>query len=659
MVRSTSGIVLCAALVASLSTACSGGDDGPGPADRAARVVYTEQRDPCASADPLRNLYFGDLHSHAAYSYDAWIWEGRLEPGEAYRFARGGEIRLPPLDATGQGTRRLRLDRPLDFAAVTDHAEFLGEVEACVKPDSPVYGALSCRLFRQSSDLSFILFGLPLALPEPRRLEDVCGAGGARCPALAAEVWSRVQAAAEAAYDRTSDCAFTTFVGYEYTGSAGGSTLHRNVIFRNDRVPTLPVSHFERPSPAGLREALREACLDGLPGCDVIAIPHNANMSNGNMFWVDPPPDEPVEEQRDEAAFRARMEPVVEIFQHKGDSECMNGLSGVLGPEDPLCDFEKLHPPPVEDCGETPGALGGSGRGCVSRMDFVRNVLLEGLREEERLGINPYRLGFTASTDTHNVSPGAVGEDAYAGHLGTLEDEVGERLGPFAITPTGIRNNPGGLTAVWAVENGRDAIFEALRRGEVYGTSGPRIAVRFFGGWEFPDDLCGSSRAVMHGYARGVPMGGPLPARPADVDGPTFYVRAIRDLDAPDATAAPLQRIQIVKGWITLDGQAMQRVFEVAGDPYNGARADTETCEAIGTGFDTLCTVWRDPSFHPDEPAFYYARAIENPTCRWSARECNQLSPESRPASCEDPAVPQVIQERAWTSPIWYGPEAR
>jgi hypothetical protein len=278
----------------------------------------------------------------------------------------------------------------------------------------------------------------------------------------------------------------------------------------------------------------------------------------------------------------------------------------------------------------------------------MRNIFKKGLEEEARVGVNPYRLGVIASTDTHNAIPGKVAEDAYMGHVGIVDDDPLERLSTGTITHDRLINNPGGLAAVWAEEKSRDAIFEALRRQETYATSGPRIEVRFFGGWDFADDMCLAADRVEMGYEGGSPMGGDLVlSAPGAV--PTFAAWASAD-------GVPLQRIQIVKGWIDAAGDAWEQVFEVAGDPENGAGVDTDTCEPTGTGDDELCAVWTDPEFDPEERAFWYVRVIQNPTCRWSTWECNRLDPADRPDVCDDPDLVRVVQERAWTSPIWYSP---
>jgi hypothetical protein len=386
----------------------------------------------------------------------------------------------------------------------------------------------------------------------------------------------------------------------------------------------------------------------------VLAIPHNSNESNGNVFFPDYPGAGTTEGEQQLAALRSRAEPLVEVFQHKGDMECMNGLAGVLGEPDELCNFEKIRSPDSPDCGEGTGGLGAIRLGCVSRLDFVRNVLLEGLKEEERLGVNPYRLGMIASTDTHNATGGAVAEDRYVGHHANEDDDPKKRSAPGKIV-----HNPGGLAAVWAEENSRDAIFAALKRRETFGTSGPRMAVRFFGGWDYPEGLCGEPDFVEMGYGRGTPMGGDLPPRPQGAGAPRFAVLAVREADHSRKEGTPLQRVQIIKGWLNLAGEPVHKVFDVAGDPNNGASVDLDTCETRGEGFDTLCTVWTDPEFDPRERAFYYARVVENPTCRWSTYDCIRLSMEERPAHCSDPAIHKTIQERAWTSPIWYLPTTR
>ncbi|MDX1735459.1 MAG: DUF3604 domain-containing protein, partial [Halioglobus sp.] len=446
-------------------------------------------REPCALNDPLRRAWFGDLHVHTAYSFDARSRDMLGTADDAYRYARGEEIGLGPFDENRVGQRRIQLRRPLDFAAVTDHAEWIGEINVCTNADLQGYDSVSCRAFRGEIDtpdsmvtriggktrfLNVIGFG--------ERKQDVCGVDALRCRDGLENAWLDLQAAAERHYDRSADCSFTSFNGYEYSNSTARSKIHRNVIFRNERVPELPVSSLEENDPIGLWDSLDALCNQAGGDCEAISIPHNPNVSNGRsfgIFWR----DEPLPEQRRQARLRARFEPVVEMMQVKGESECRPGMWQVFG-EDELCDFEKmrglgdLSPPDCED-GFGAGAI--MGLGCQSRLDFARYALIEGMAEQERIGINPYRFGFAGSTDTHNASPGDVDEEQYDGCCAVRDASVEGRLGGFDdATETGFAGrsnaarNPGGLMGIWAEENSRDALFDAMQRREVFATSGPR-----------------------------------------------------------------------------------------------------------------------------------------------------------------------------------------
>ena len=638
---------LAGALLCLLAAGCGGEVAVTAPSQSQSESV------PCPQRNPLRNVYFGDLHVHTRNSFDAYLWDTRTTPMEAYHFARGQALALAPLDANGNGTRTVRLERPLDFAAVTDHSEFLGEVESCTTPGSATYDSPDCQQFRTDQGNAFGNFGVRLTAIRPQRLLDVCGADNSICLHAAGDVWERIQDAAAAAYER---CTFTSFVAYEYSRSPGGSTLHRNVIFRNEHVP-FPISAFEQPTPQGLWRALKAACLDAGTGCDVLAIPHNSNESNGRTFFVEYPGAQSLDDQRAQAQFRAAMEPLVEVYQHKANSECMNGLSGVIGAPDEQCEFEKRRRGTITDCGDGTGQQGAVDRGCVSRLDYVRGALLAGLQEQERIGVNPYPLGFVGSTDTHNGTPGFTDEWAWGGHQGKNDATPASLLGDSGVGGGGIVYSPGALAGVWAEENSRSSIFDALRRKETFATSGTRLSVRVFGGWDLPDGLCANAKFTQIGYQRGVPMGGVLSARPANATAPVFAITALRDPGTADHPGIQLQRLQVVKGWIE-DGAAHQQVYDVAGDADNGASVELGSCTPQGAGADALCTVWTDPSFNPAQLAFYYVRVLENPSCRWNTWVCNRLSPASRPAVCDDPAVPKTIQERAWTSPIFYAPES-
>ncbi len=608
-------------------------------------VERAEPRAPCAAVDPLRRPFFGDLHVHTGLSLDASTQGVRTRPDDAYRFARGEPIGLPPYDANGAALRTLRLRRPLDFAAVTDHAELFGERTICDTPGLAGYDTYVCRIYRRWPRLAFFFMN-------GRSTRDVglgryrfCGPAGAACLDAARTPWREIQEAAETHYDRSAACRFTTFVGYEWTGSISAKNLHRNVLFRTAAVPPLPASYFEASSPEALWQALRVGCAQGVPGCDVLTIPHNSNLSGGLMFQAAREDGAPADGHW--AETRQHLEPLVEVMQHKGDSECIPGA----GVTDEQCAFEKL---PYDSFG---GKFSRFMYEAPTASNFVRDALKQGLALGRRLGANPFKYGIVASTDTHLAAAGFTDERAHPGHGGAGATAVGE-LPPGL--PDDAEFNPGGLAVLWAEENSRDALFAAMRRREAYGTSGPRLTVRFFGGWDYPASLCAASDLAARGYAGGVPMGGDLPARGTSA-APVFVVSALRD---PDEEGAPLQRLQVVKGWLGPDGEPEERVWDVAGDPAAGSGVDLRTCAVGDGGAAALCTVWRDPDFDPAVPAFWYVRALQVPTCRWTQWACNARGVEcARPetvgaglAPCCDPETPRTIQERAWTSPIWYTP---
>lgn len=612
----------------------------------------TDAREPCDVRDPLRIPFFGDTHVHTAFSQDASTQGTRATPRDAYRFARGEPLGIQPFDAAGEPQRKLRLERSLDFAIVTDHAEQFGEVTVCQTPGLPGHDSWPCRLYRRYPRAAFFLMNTKMLYPEKPTRFDFCGPDGAGCLAAARTPWRETQAAAEGAYDRTAACRFTTFVGYEWTGAPGGRNLHRNVIFRNHAVPALPTTYLEEPTAQGLWRALRRDCLEAGIGCDVLTIPHNSNLSGGLMFEDVGESGEPL--TAEEAKERAAFEPLVEIMQHKGSSECLLDP----GNEDELCDFELL---PYDDFqGKYVSWL----RHPPRREDTVRDALARGLLHEERVGENPFRYGIVASTDSHLGASGATDEEGYAGH-GGAGAPAGKGVPPGL--PDDLEFNAGGLAVVWAEENSRDALFDAMRRRETYGTSGTRPILRFFGGFDLPPDLCERPDFAEVGYASGVPMGGVLRTPSADASAPpVFAVLALADPGTERRPGAPLQRLQIVKGW-TAGGVTHERVYDVAGDAANGASVDRATCARQGSGASTLCAVWRDPDHEPGQHAFYYVRAVENPSCRWSGYLCSAAG-----VRCEDPgSVPEefeaccrpdhhwTVQERAWSSPIWVGPEAR
>jgi len=632
------------------------------PAVQPASAEPAAGRQPCTLHDPLRQAWFGDLHVHSAFSFDTRSRDMLGTPGDAYRYSRGQEIGLGPFDNEGEGTRRVRIDRPLDFAAVTDHAEWIGEIVACTEPGTPAFDSYSCRAFRgevetkssfatmiggKSRMLNIIGFG--------GRAEDVCGPDSRWCRNGLASAWQRTREETERYYDRSGDCSFSSFHGYEYSNSPARAKVHRNVIFRNERVPELPVSSLEQPDPFGLWQRLDELCNQAEGDCEAISIPHNPNVSNGRMFsifWR----DEPVEEQRRLAALRARWEPVVEMMQIKGESECKPGMWQVFG-EDELCDFEKMRglgDGAPQDCRDGIGFGAVMGQGCQSRLDFARYAVIEGMAEEERIGVNPYRFGFAGSTDTHNASPGDVDEDNYDGCCANRDATIEGRLaaGDDPISSFAGRSpaarNPGGLMGVWTQENSRDSLFDAMQRREVFATSGPRMQPRFFAGSSLSPGLCDDS-FVRQGYEGGVPMGGVLEGRLSE--SPVFAAAV-----SADPEGGLLQRMQVVKVWHGGAGEFHQAVFDIAGDKHNGASVDLDSCAVSGPGHRQFCATWKDPGFDPDQAAAYYLRVVENPSCRWSWRQCLALPQAERPAGGSNPTIDKVIQERAWSSPIWYAP---
>jgi hypothetical protein len=637
----------------------------------------TEQREPCSEYSATKRPMFGDLHVHTSYSFDSYVSSQRNDPDAAYRYARGEAITLPDADANQNVIARIQ--RPLDFTAVTDHAEFLGPINLCTQDSSKLaYWFPACIATRNEVFYVQLLaanYWVSLGVTDTSSNKEhsfACTLGD--CDAAHKETWQQIQNAAEKHYDRSSDCSFTTFSAYEYTDAPDFANLHRNVIFRNDRVTSTAISTYDTGSRnyPELWRRLRQECTDGDVGCDVISIPHNSNLSRGLMF-----PD-PLNEE--EARDRLFFEPLVELVQHKGASECrFDKLLGLgVATEDELCSFEQIRSDNLAMLGSVFGELRTEEAKPVEVEDFgrrnmVRNALKDGLALERTSGINPFKLGFIGSTDTHSATAGGAEENNYVGHLG-------RRDAGYRNVQDHFFDNPGGLAVVWAEENSRDSIFEGMRRRETYATSGTRPIVRFFAGTEFPADLCSDPQMIEHAYAAGVPMGSEMQA---PTDSPVFLVNAAKDAGSPGNPGLDLQRIQIIKGWLDAQGQTHERVFDVAGSADNRAGVDPNSCTPTGSGHESLCTVWHDPEYDADQPAFYYARVLENPSCRWSTLHCQAAGVNPFAADCADqasaktaetpgaigdvygkccldpaeqPFYSPTLQERAWTSPIWINP---
>ncbi len=602
---------------------------------------------PRPDPNPLRNAYFGETHLHTSLSLDAGVMGTENTPRMAYRFAKGEEVEL------GQSGLRQRLVAPLDFAAVTDHAEGMGSYAQCSRTDSGSYWSLNCMGMRYQLLLIYPrLFAMVRQVGKQtgKYDESMCGPRGTGCMAAARSVWEDVQAAANEAYQPGK---FTSFIGFEYSPSLdAGGMLHRNVIFRSPVVPDRAFNAFDGFAEDMLRW-LDASCTGE---CQALSIPHNPNWSWGLMFGDTNSDTTPAD--RANLALRAKLETLVEVFQAKGSSECAAGL----GSNDEQCGFENMWPACQPGEQQIDPASGLHARRCVAANDMVRTVLRKGLLEEQKLGFNPYKFGFVAGTDNHNGTPGDTSENTYQGHAGSVDNDPRVRLGlesnvvSRALKASPHLLNPGGLTGVWAEENTREAIFDGMKRKETFGTSGTRLRVRLFGGFDFAAALHRQPDMVQQAYRRGVPMGGDL-KRAAPGQALSLLMWAMRD-----PNSAPLQRIQVVKGWVA-NGQTYEKVYDVAcsdgvkADPAsarcrdNGATVKLADCTiSQDKGAAELATTWRDPDFHAGQAAFYYVRVLENPVCRYTQHDANRLG-IAVPAG-----VAATIQERAWTSPIWYTP---
>ena len=609
-----------------------------GISSTAAAVNRAQSAAPRPRANLLRNAYFGDLHVHTSWSLDAYNGGNRLnDPSVAYRYGRGEVVNGP------NGSEQLRM--PLDFMAVTDHDSMLGEAALCVDPADAVYNTRVCRDLRTRG---IGMLNTPVYTKDFRHNLDICGEGDqSGCLQRAAHRWHEIQTNAHTFYQPGK---FTTFAGYEWTGMREvgkyGAHLHRNVIFRGTTLPEWGGSAVEmKHQPERLWAWLERACTGE---CQVLTIPHNTNYSLGISLAANNSDGTPF--TREILERRANIERLIEIHQIKGNSECGVGV----GTTDEDCNFEQAFPvcKPGEDMR------------CALYADYARNALKSGLLVETQQGVNPFKFGFIGSTDTHRSSGGSADESAVT--TGVIGDkQLAFPIGPATPRSTnpyagGGGQNPGGLAAVWAEENTREAIFDALKRREAFATSGTRVRVRFFAGWTYPESLHTSRNLVEQAYKNGVPMGADLPSRPANVKAPRFVVWASRD-----PHSANLQKIQIIKGW-TLRGQTLEKVYDVACSdglkvdartgrcPDNGATVNLADCNvSADRGAPELSATWTDLNFEPSERAFYYVRVLENPTCRWTMRRA--LATNSKPPAGEA----LVTQERAWSSPIWYTPRAR
>ncbi len=581
-------------------------------------------------SNPDRDCYFGDTHAHSMLSSDAFGFGNRLPPENAYKLARGDEAEL----VSG---RKTRLKVPLDFFMMTDHAELIGIASMALDPKNPIYNTLGKYLRdpdKKKGGAEF-LFAIQSAagsgvLPEGYTTSSVAG------------VWKKIVATADKFYDPGK---FTTFAAFEWSSMPNGENLHRNVIFRDtSKVPGLPYSSMDSTKPEDLWSYLE---VQRAAGNDNLAIPHNGNLSNGRMFQLVDSWGAPITAEY--ANRRMENEPLFEIMQLKGVSETYPSFA----PEDEFANFELL-----------PISLHTWKRVEQQHTSYAREAYKFGLRFLETIGVNPFKFGLEGGGDDHGTAHTWEEFNYHGGHA-TLDDNAKDRMTqtmplpgaePLVLAQLGA----GGITGVWAESNTREAIFDAMRRKETFGSSGVRIQPRFFAGWHYPADLVTKPDWVKLAYAGGVPMGGDLSLEPAATPKATVPVFAVHALRDPNS--APLQRIQIIKGW-TKNGEMMEQIYDVACSdggkvdpkthrcPDNGATVDIKTCEISADKGDTqLAATWTDPDFDMTVPAFYYVRVLENPVCRWSTRDANALG--MAPLD----VVPATIQERVWTTPIWYTP---
>lgn len=579
---------------------------------------------------PTRVLW-GDTHLHTSWSLDAGMIGAKLGPNEAYRVSRGETV-------TSYEGWKVKLHRPLDWIVVADHAENLGLADFISRSDPICLANKTCKRWH---DLSKSGKGYDAFLEAARDVTT----DQIKEPRMVESIWTRVIENADKYYQPG---VFTTFTGYEWSPHLKGDNMHRVVIFRDgaDRTSQVyPFSAHNSIDPEDLWNYM--ANYEEKTGGRVLTLAHNGNLSNGKMFdtktWTGK------RFTRAYAELRSRYEPLYEVTQIKGDGEA----HATLSPNDEFADFEKM------DLGNIMGFVAKTPE--MLPKEYARPALKEGLRQERKLGANPFKFGMVGSTDAHTGLP-TTREDNFFGKV-SFAEPTATRYKHFIIkgvkpelSLTVAASSASGLAAVWARKNTRESIWDAMKRREVYATTGSRIAVRVFGGWDFTAEEVERHDFVREGYARGVPMGGDLKKAPKG-KAPTFMIRALRDADN-----ANLDRVQVIKGWLDNKGKTHERIYDVACSDNRSIKnrrcnkavgstvnvADASYTNTIG---DPLLTAyWKDPYFDPKQRAFYYVRVIEIPKPRWTAYDAKFFKVKM------PKEVPMVVQDRAYTSPIWYTP---
>ncbi|WP_084182649.1 DUF3604 domain-containing protein [Nevskia soli] len=743
-------LVACGSSSAPVTQASGTGSSSSGGASSSSGGVAATT---CEGADAThKNVYFGDMHVHTLYSIDAYFFNGLNGPREAYRFAQGERESLPAGESDPYTAgRQIQLDRPLDFAAVTDHSDFLGDWRLLCQVDGALPIGINpvCNLvgnYLRTNVTDIVNGGAPPAF-------YILTTAAAPLPATVLP-W---QDELNIADDENKPCAFTTFPGFEWTSQFHNQMIHRDAYFAGTSRPQ-DVPHVSTLTDITaqtsdntnddwrLYDWLDQNC-DPLKGCQTMSIPHNSNQSAGGMYL----PRDPVSglpAGRDgkaltlaDAQLRAKYDRVIEIHQHKGNSECGVGLGIYETSLDPSCtlepaknvcrglpqdppecaqvctgnaatdpDFCRLRTAPTYATGvcQYEGRNGASGPDtkCVAPLDMARNILADGLAIDDVLGVDPMKMAFIGSSDTHNGDPGDVHESNYPGHGGVLDDDPQTQLGywtcakssedpadPAHCTDRQFQDrargfNPGGLAGVWAPENTRASVWSALQRGESFATSGPRIRIRTVASWTVPpadicDRLSAGDNPVDTGEMQGAVMGGDLTAGGSGA--PYVVVWAQQDPGGAEP-GLPLQKLDVVKGWSDSMGPHVQVYDGVAKTSAPVLPPSTKDCGAVTAGHpERLCAVWHDPDFKPQQRAYWYARAFEVPSCRWSTQLCvanqvdcgkldsaNGMFPassgkqgyegccriEGAPGSFRGSNAFNTITERAWASPVWYKPAA-
>ncbi len=609
-----------------------------------ASTATTTTTGPCVNQTATKQAFFGDLHIHTGISADAMLFGTRTHPDDAYSFATGKPIDIFRTATSMDKAISVQLARPLDFAAVTDHAENIGAVTLCLDPNSSAYDTKSCQFVREplpSDSLANFAEKLARQFQTMYSSKEICGEDKQRCTDAMQKPWAEIQ---QAALEWNQPCEFSTFVGYEYSPTDRGSNLHHNVLFRTAEVMSAPISMSDVPNPFELYRRLQEECNESNTGCRAIAIPHNSNISNGKILRLDYPNAKTDDERKKLAQLRRDIIPIVEIFQEKGDSECRNGLWNVFGKPDEYCNFEKFRDwqgAQHEDCQTDTGNGGFQNQGCVSRLDYTRYALAAGIAEKARLGVNSLQFGVIGATDNHFGTAGDLEESDHNG-----------RDRPYSLIEPG-RMSTGGMAGIWARENTREALFDAMEQREVFATSGPRIKPRLFAGWDINSSSCDDPKMIEKSYQHGVPMGGELNSD-GRLQSPIFLVSALADPGTLLHSGTPLQRLQIIKAWPGKNNELHQAIYDIAiAEGSESASVDVDNCERKGSGATALCATWKDPDYDASVNAVYYARVLENPSCRHTGYSCMPGSANPLPDFCDDDSIPKHIQERAWTSAIW------